>query len=123
MKKILIIDDEPELCESIAGLLKDEGYETLISHRGNDGWNMIQSEKPDLVLLDIALPDLDGTIVYENLRRNRETKNIKVIFLTALASGAPQQLAGIDRVDYTIFSKPTHFDALKQEIERLVGPA
>lgn len=119
-KKILIIDDEPDICDSISELLRDHNYEVLTSNRGTEGQELILKEKPDLVILDISLPDLDGTVIYENLRKNPETKKLKVIFLTALATGAPEQYAGIDRADYTIISKPVRFEALLKEIERVL---
>ena len=118
---ILIVDDEPDICESLSELLNDAGYETRVAFRGNQGLEMILAEKPDLVILDIALPDLDGTIVYEQLRKNPTVSNTKVIFLTALAGGAPEQFAGIDRPDYTIISKPPKFEMILKEIERLLS--
>ena len=121
VKKILIIDDEPDICEGISELLKESGYETLVAHRGHEGFDLLTQEKPDLVILDISLPDLDGTIIYERLRKNPEIQNTKVIFLTALATGAPEQFAGIDRPDYTIISKPVRFEALQSEIARLLA--
>ena len=124
MKKIAIIDDEPDICEGISELLKEAGYETVVAHRGKEGLDMVIEQKPDLVLLDIALPDLDGTIVYEKIRKHPdpEVKHTKVIFLTALAMNAPEQFAGIDRPDYTIISKPVRFELIQKEIERLLTP-
>jgi len=121
MKKILIIDDEPDICSGLSELLKEAGYEMFTAHRGNEGYDLIVDKKPDLVILDIGLPDLDGTVVYEKLRKNPEIQNTKVIFLTALAAGAPEQLAGIDRPDYTIIGKPVKFENLQREIERLLA--
>lgn len=121
MKKIIIVDDEPEICEGISELLMEAGYETAVSFRGGEGLHLIMEQKPDLVILDISLPDLDGTIVYEKIRKNPELENIKVIFLTALAAGAPEQFAGIDRPDYTIIGKPVKFEMLLEEIKRVLA--
>jgi len=121
MKKILIIDDEPEICDSISELLKNSGYETLAAYRGSEGYELAVREKPDLVILDISLPDIDGTAIYEALRKDPQTKNIRVIFLTALATGAPEQFVGIDRKDYTLLSKPVRFEIILGEIERMLG--
>src|SRR3989338_4089677 len=86
MKKIAIIDDEPDICEGISELLKDAGYETAVAYRGKEGLDLVIEQKPDLVILDIALPDLDGTIVYEKIRKHPDpaVNEVKVIFLTAL---------------------------------------
>ena len=121
MKKILIIDDEPEICEGIAEMLKESGYQTVTANRGMEGFDLAVSEKPDLIILDIALPDLEGTVVYENIRKHPDIQNTKVIFLTALAMNAPEQFAGIDRPDYTIISKPVQFETLQKEIERCLA--
>ena len=120
MKKIAIIDDEEGICSELSELLKDAGYEAISANRGIEGYNLIAEEKPDLVILDISLPDMDGTTVYEKIRQNPDIKNIKVLFLTALASGAPQEYAGITRPNYSIISKPVKFEVLLKEIERLL---
>ena len=121
MRKIAIIDDEVGICTELSELLQDVGYDTVVAHRGIEGYELVLLEKPDLVILDITLPDVDGTTVYEQIRSNPETKETKVLFLTALASGAPQEFAGVTRADYSILSKPVEFDFLKREIERLLG--
>lgn len=118
MKKILIIDDEPDICQTLSELLRDVGYEAVVSYRGIEGFETALRENPDLVILDIALPDLEGTQVYEKMRKTPALQRTKVIFLTALASGAPLQFAGIDREGYTIISKPVQFEILQKEIER-----
>jgi len=120
MKKILIVDDEPDICEGIASFLTDAGYQTSVATRGQEAFDKIIQEKPDLAILDIALPDLDGTVLYENLRKNPAAQGTRIMFLTALASGAPDQLQGIDRDDYTILAKPVKFEALEAEIRRLL---
>ena len=120
MKKIVIVDDEAEICAELSELLKDAGYNSLSAQRGSEGYDLIVREKPDLVILDIALPDMDGTTVYEKIRKNQEIKNTKVLFLTALAAGAPEEFDGVTRTGYSIISKPVRFDALHREIERLL---
>ncbi len=121
MKKILIIDDEPEICDAVAEFLKEDGYETIVAHRGHEALDKTLKEKPDLLILDVALPDVDGTVVYETLRKIPETKEINVIFLTALASGAPQQFVGVDRAHYSLLSKPVEVEVLRQEVVRMIG--
>ena len=120
MKKIVIVDDETEICENLTELLKETGYQPFAAYRGSDGYDLILREKPDLVILDIALPDTEGTVIYEQIRKNPEVKNTKVLFLTALAMGAPEEFAGITRANYSIISKPIRFDSLLREIDRLL---
>ncbi|PIQ85806.1 MAG: hypothetical protein COV74_07260 [Candidatus Omnitrophica bacterium CG11_big_fil_rev_8_21_14_0_20_45_26] len=120
MKKILIVDDEPDICEGIASYLAEVGYQTMTATRGQEGYDLILKERPDLVILDIALPDLDGTVLYENLRKDPAIAQTRILFLTALAAGAPDQFKGIDREDYTIISKPVKFETLQAEVERML---
>lgn len=83
-KKILFIEDEFTLQKAMEEALRKEGYEVIQALNGKAGLNMVKSEKPDLVLLDIILPKMDGFQVLEQIKRNKETKNIPVIILTNL---------------------------------------
>ncbi len=82
-KKILIVDDEPNICELLSETLLHAGYETFIANGGYEGLEKAASVKPDLILLDVMMPVLDGWQLLERLRRNRETQNISVVMLTA----------------------------------------
>ena len=121
MAKILIVDDEPEICKGISEYLREAGYETLTAYRGEEGYNQIQDQKPDLVILDLALPDVDGTILYERIRNHAQLRSTKVIFLTAIAGGAPNQLKGIDRPEYSLLSKPISMENLRAEVARVLA--
>ena len=82
-KKILIIEDSPDLADSLEDMLKFKGYETLKSHNGVQGLTLALAEKPDLVLLDLKLPDIDGYEVYRKLRNDEWGVNAKILILTA----------------------------------------
>jgi DNA-binding response OmpR family regulator len=82
-KEILIVDDEPNLVVSIQFLMEQQGYKVMIAERGEDALDLIYQYKPDLVLLDILLPGIDGYEVCEIIRLNPNYRNVKVIFLTA----------------------------------------
>ena len=83
-KEILIVDDEPSVVVSIQFLMEQQGYRVMIAERGDDALDLIYQYKPDLVLLDIMLPGIDGYEVCEIVRLNPEYRNVKIIFLTAL---------------------------------------
>ena len=83
-KEILIVDDEPNAVVPIQFLMEQQGYRVMIAERGEDALDLIYQFKPDLVLLDIMLPGIDGYEVCEIVRLNPEYRNIKIIFLTAL---------------------------------------
>jgi len=79
---ILVIDDEAEITEIIETFLKDAGYQVLVENSSVMGIERAKSFKPDLILLDIMMPFMDGYEVCDELKKNKETENIPVIFLT-----------------------------------------
>ena len=81
-KKVLIVDDEKNIVDIIAFNLKREGYEVIKAFNGEEGVEKTFSEEPDLILLDIMMPKLDG---YEACKKIREKKNTPIIMLTARA--------------------------------------
>ncbi|MBI2624763.1 MAG: response regulator [Candidatus Nealsonbacteria bacterium] len=84
MKKILFIEDEPALQKTMGDFLKDGGYEIIGALDGESGLEMAESQKPDLVILDLVLPRMDGFEVLKSLKAKEETKDIPVIVLTNL---------------------------------------
>ena len=82
-KEILIVDDEPNLVVPIQFLMEQQGYKVMIAERGEDALDLIYQYKPDLVLLDILLPGIDGYEVCEIIRLNSNYRNVKIIFLNA----------------------------------------
>jgi DNA-binding response OmpR family regulator len=83
MSRILIVEDENTLAETLADNLAEEGYETLRAEDGEIGLAMIRSELPDLVILDIMLPALDGMSICRIVRKDPTTQHIPIIMLTA----------------------------------------
>ena len=90
MKKILIIEDEPDIQELLCAYLRDAGYETATAGDGVTALTLFQSRSFDLVLLDILLPKIDGFGVCELIRRSSQ---VPILMLTAL-DGEEQQLRG-----------------------------
>ena len=86
MKKILIIEDESALQKTLGEVLSQQGYEVLPALNGEVGLKLAQSEKPDLILLDLVLPKIHGFDVLKKIKDNPETKEIPVIILTNLES-------------------------------------
>jgi DNA-binding response OmpR family regulator len=86
MKTILFIEDEPNLQKTVGQILEQEGYEIKSALDGEIGLQLTRKEKPDLILLDLILPKLDGFKVLEELKKDETTKNIPVIVLTNLES-------------------------------------
>jgi len=90
-KEILIVDDEPSVVVAIQFLMEQQGYRVMIAERGEDALDLIYQYKPDLVLLDIMLPGIDGYEVCEIVRMNPKYRKIKIIFLTA--KGREEEIA------------------------------
>ncbi|MFH1778310.1 MAG: response regulator [Candidatus Omnitrophota bacterium] len=82
-KKILVIDDEPHIVMVLVSRLKANNYEVITADNGEAGIEKAKMEKPDLILLDIMMPDLDGHDVLKRLKQDKETKAIPVMMLTA----------------------------------------
>jgi two-component system phosphate regulon response regulator PhoB len=83
MKKILVVEDDKDIHELIAFNLKQEDYEVLSSFTGTDGLEKAISQKPDLILLDIMLPEMNGLDVCRELKSKDKTANIPIVMLTA----------------------------------------
>lgn len=85
-KKILLVEDETALQETMTEYLTDEKFEVLSALDGQAGLEMAQKNLPDLILLDVILPKMDGFQVLEGIKKDDRTKNIPVILLTNLES-------------------------------------
>ena len=84
MHKILLIEDEEALQKSLSKALEDEGFNVVGAYDGKTGLGLALKEKPDLILLDLILPQMDGFEVLRELKKSPETKNISVMILTNL---------------------------------------
>lgn len=82
-EKILIVDDEEHILELLKFNIKNAGYEVVTANNGLDGVKIAKEEKPDLVLLDLMLPGMDGYDVCKEIKKNKETSNTAIIMLTA----------------------------------------
>lgn len=83
MKKILVIEDEPEMRRNLLMILKLEKFQPIGAENGRRGLELVQREKPDLILCDVMMPELDGHGVLEALRKDPESAAIPFLFLTA----------------------------------------
>ena len=84
VKKILIIDDDPLLTKYLTNLFKDNGYETCNATTGTEGMEKIKNEKPDLITLDLQMPEEWGPKLYRKLSKDNELKKIPIIVISGL---------------------------------------
>lgn len=121
MKKILVIEDEPEIRRNITMILRLEKFNPLSAENGRLGVELARSEKPDLILCDVMMPELDGYGVIANLRADPETVAIPFIFLTAKAE-KPDIRAGMNLGADDYLTKPVAKNdllaAIRSRLER-----
>jgi CheY-like chemotaxis protein len=87
--KVLIIDDDKDVCVLIKDILEETGrYEVMVSNQGKEGISLAKSQQPDLILLDLIMPDMDGAAVANVLSEDESTKSLPVVFLTGFAAPA-----------------------------------
>jgi len=84
-KKIIVIDDEPDIVTFLTLLLEDNGYATISAKDGQEGFEKINAEHPDLVLLDITMPEKSGVRCYREMRSDPGLKSIPVVIVTGVA--------------------------------------
>jgi two-component system cell cycle response regulator DivK len=121
MATILLVEDHQEIWDFLSRRLKRRGYEVAIAQDGQDGLDKARSGKPDLMLLDMNLPVMDGWTVAQTLKADEATKDIRIIALTAHAMAGDREkalAAGCD--DY--HAKPIDFSQLLNQIEAVLAP-
>ncbi len=118
--KILIVDDEPNIVISLEFLMAQHGYNVFVARNGEQALDLIEKEKPDLVLLDVMLPNRDGFEVLQILRKNKDFKNLKIIMLTA--KGRDQDITkGITLGADAYVSKPFSTRALVEKVKETLA--
>lgn len=91
-ERVLIIEDEPNIIELVTYNLEKEGWLVSKAQTGEEGWDKIQAEHPDIILLDLMLPGIDGMEICRRTRQNKLTRDIPIIILTAKAEEADRVL-------------------------------
>ncbi|MCD4672439.1 MAG: response regulator [Anaerolineaceae bacterium] len=118
--KVVYIEDDPEMINLVTLILSRRGFLVKGAHGGREGLNLVNLELPDLILLDLMMPDLDGWDLYQQLKANDETRDIPVIVITAKSQPIDRVLGlHIAKVDDYI-SKPFHPEDLLDSIEKVM---
>ena len=119
-EKILIVDDEENILELIDIELKREGYKVLKARTGDEAIQLVKSLPPDLILMDVMLPDMDGGEAVRTIRRDERFLNIPVIFLTGMIDESEEEhTINIDgRIELAI-AKPINFPELLKEVRNV----
>ena len=119
-QKILIVDDDPSLQALTKLRFKKNGYDVSCASDGIEAVKMAKEEIPDLIILDIILPGLDGTEVARELRQDERTAKIPIIFLSALEGTDANVMALTNAGSNLVFGKPVDMKALLEKVRELV---
>lgn len=121
-KRILCIEDEAEMIELTRLVLEREGFEVLGAVGGSQGLEVLKQEKPDLVLLDLMMPDMDGWEVYRQMKADKELADIPVIVVTARAQSIDKvlglQVAKVSDYITKPFGPKDLIESIKRVLER-----
>jgi two-component system, OmpR family, response regulator VicR len=117
---IIYVEDDPEIVELVSLILKRNGYKVSGFCSGKEGLAKINSEKPDLILLDLMIPDIDGWDIYQQLKSNDTTSDIPVIIISAKSLPIDQVIGlHVAHVDGYI-TKPFHPQDILDNIEKVL---
>lgn len=118
-KRILVVDDEGELVKAIEIRLKQADYDVIVAYDGQEGLEKARKEKPDLIMLDLMLPKMDGYKVCRMLKFDEKYKNIPIIMLTARAQESDAKM-GMDVGANAYITKPFQHEGVLAKIKELL---
>ncbi len=116
IKKILVVDDEVDLVETVRFPLELEGYDVLVSYNGEDALSQARKENPDLIILDLMLPKLDGYKVCRLLKFDERYKHIPIFMLTAKIQ-EKDKILGMETGADEYITKPFDMDYLMEKVK------
>jgi len=127
MKKVLFVDDDVDFCEVAKLLLESKGYEVVLAYDGKEGLEKMRAEKPDLVIMDVMMPEMNGYDVCVVLKADPELKKIPVILLTgvdqAIFRTTYTQHMGLMTEADDYISKPVEPEELGRRVGDLLSKA
>jgi len=121
IRRVVYIEDEQEMIDLVGLILSRRRFEVIGATAGREGLDVVRRELPDVILLDLMMPDMDGWEVYQQIKADENTKSIPVIVITAKAQNIDKVLGlHIAKVDDYI-AKPFNPEELIQSLERILG--
>lgn len=111
--KVLLVEDESMIVDMYKMRLEEEGFEVLVTDKGTEAFEIASKEKPNIILLDVILPEIDGFSVLQMIKNDSKTKNIPVMMLTNLGQESDKEKGSqLGAVEYFIKSQHTPADVL-----------
>ncbi len=120
MKKILIVDDEQDIVESLKFVLEVSGYTCYCAYNGEDGLKLAKELMPDLIILDVMMPKINGYKISRLLKYDNKYKDIPIIMLTA-RSQTEDKLIGEETGVNEYITKPFELDQIVKKVEEYIG--
>ena len=117
-KKILIVDDDKAITTMLSGLLSHQGYTVLVAHDGLDGMVQVRQSVPDVIILDIMMPEINGYDVCSNLKFDERFKHIPIIVMTSRERELDARIGKLMGIDY--IQKPIDTKILLEKIENSI---
>jgi CheY-like chemotaxis protein len=115
-RRILVVDDEADVRTFLVAVLSQQGYETMTASDGREAFTIAEAEKPDLIILDLQMPNQTGTDFYRKLNKHAELCDIPIIIVSGLAG---RHLAV--REPFAVFDKPIDPTEFTQSVARALG--
>lgn len=119
-QKILVVDDDPYILMSLEFLMKKNGYDVIVARNGTEALDLLEKRVPNLVLLDIMMPDVDGYAICKHIKSNKKLKEAKVVFMSAKSKEADIQ-KGMDLGASLYITKPFSTRELMKQINALMN--
>jgi DNA-binding response OmpR family regulator len=119
LKKILVVDDDPYILMSLEFLMKKNGYDVMVARNGTEALDIVEKQLPDLVLLDIMMPDVDGYEIYKHIKGSKKLKDAKVVFMSAKSKEADIK-KGYDLGASLYITKPFSTREMMKQIKELI---
>ncbi len=124
-RKILIVDDDSDFVEAVTMILKSKKFEVVAAYDGKEGIDKVKAERPNLVVLDVMMPEKDGYTVCKELKSDPEWSHIPILLLTAVASHVPTtrytQQMGMETEADDYIDKPVEPEVLVKRVETLLS--
>ena len=122
-KKIIVVDDDPDLVTFMTSLLEDNGYVTSSAGDGQEGIDKVRSDRPDLIVLDITMPEKSGVKFYREVREDDGLKTIPVVMVTGVTGGFEKFISTRRQVPPpdAYFSKPVNQKDFLEKVAELLS--
>jgi len=122
-KKILVVEDEPDVMTYLVTFFEDNGFNVITATDGKVGFEKAKTENPDLISLDITMPEESGVRMYRNLHENSSTKDIPVVIVTGVSGEFKSFIESRKQIDPPAgyFEKPIDRDAVLAKVKEILG--